>query len=69
MGEAMEVQNRGEYEKSLYFTVNYILYLKLYVKSLGNIMYSMETINNIALHMRKMLRVSLKNSHHKKKIV
>ena len=69
MGEAMEVQNRGEYEKSLYFTVNYILYLKLYVKSLGNIMYSMETVNNIALHMRKMLRVSLKNSHHKKKIV
>ena len=65
----MEVQNRGEYEKSLYFTVNYILYLKLYVKSLGNIKYSMETINNIALHMRKMLRVSLKNSHHKKKIV
>ena len=35
MGETMEVQNRGVYEKSLYFPLNIIVYLKLYIKSLA----------------------------------
>ena len=45
MGETMEVQNRGVYEKSLYFPLNIIVYLKLY-KVLGNIMHSMEIVNS-----------------------
>ena len=40
---------------------------KTIYKVLGNIMHSMEIVNNTALYMRKLLRVSLKSSHHNKK--